>query len=67
MERLFLKPREAAEVLGVGRTLLYELLKSGQIPSCRIGKTIRIPVEALRAWAAAQTPAPQQVSPARPE
>lgn len=49
-----LKPREAAESVSIGRTLFYRLLKAGVIPSCRVGKSIRIPVAALRAWAAAQ-------------
>lgn len=55
MERLFLKPREAAEVISVGRTLFYQLVKSREIRSCRVGKTIRIPVAALKAWADSQT------------
>jgi len=54
MEKLMLKPREAAEAVGVGRTLFYRLVRAGIIPSCRIGKSLRIPVAALRAWAAAQ-------------
>jgi excisionase family DNA binding protein len=54
MEKLLLKPKEAAEAVGVGRTLFYRLVKAGLIPSCRVGKSIRIPVAALRAWADAQ-------------
>ena len=54
MERLMLRPREAAEAVGVGRTLIYRLMKAGVIPSCRVGKAIRIPVAALKAWAEAQ-------------
>ena len=54
MEPLMLRPREAAEAVGVGRTLFYRLVKAGVIPSCRVGKSIRIPVAALRAWAEAQ-------------
>lgn len=54
MEKLLLKPKEAAEAVGVGRTLFYRLVKAGLLPSCRVGKSIRIPVAALRAWADAQ-------------
>ena len=54
MEKLLLKPCEAAEALGVGRTLFYQLVKAGVIPSCRVGKSIRIPVAALKSWAEAQ-------------
>lgn len=50
-----LRPREAAEVIGVGRTQLYKLVKAKIIPSCKVGNSIRIPVAALRAWIEAQT------------
>jgi excisionase family DNA binding protein len=53
MEKLLLKPKEAAEAVGIGRTLFYHLVKAGVIPSCRVGKSIRIPVAALKAWAEA--------------
>jgi excisionase family DNA binding protein len=54
MEKLMLKPKEAADAMALGRTLFYRLVRAGVIPSCRIGKSIRIPVAALKAWAAAQ-------------
>jgi excisionase family DNA binding protein len=54
MERLLLRPVEAAEVIGVSRSKLYELLASGDLPSARIGASVRVPVEALRAWIAEQ-------------
>jgi excisionase family DNA binding protein len=60
VERLFIKPREAAEAVGIGRTLFYRLVKAGVIPSCRVGKSIRIPVAALKAWAEAQAKKGQQ-------
>jgi len=50
-----LRPKEAAELLGLGRTRFYRLVRAGLIPSCHIGKAIRIPTAALKAWADAQT------------
>jgi excisionase family DNA binding protein len=50
MERLLLKPTEAAEVIGLGRSKTYQLISSGAIPSVRIGKSVRVPVAALRTW-----------------
>lgn len=47
MSRLLLTPEDAAEIIGVGRTKLYELLRSGAIESVRIGRARRIPVDAL--------------------
>ena len=38
---------EAAEQLGVGRTLLYELVTSGELESVRIGRLRRIPSAAI--------------------
>ena len=48
--RLLLRPMEAAELLGVGRSKLYELIADGNIPTVHIGKRLRIPVEELKAW-----------------
>ena len=42
MEKLLLTPREAADVLGIGRSKLYEMLRSGVVPSVRIGRCRRI-------------------------
>ena len=50
MDRLLLRPAEAAEAIGIGRSKVYELLASGDLPSIRIGGVIRVPVTALHAW-----------------
>ncbi len=50
MDKLLLKPMEVAETLGIGRSRMYEMLAIGEIPSVRIGKSIRIPVKALNEW-----------------
>ena len=55
MEALMLKPDEACEVLRVGRSKLYQLLKDGTLPSVRIGRSVRVPAESLRRWVARQT------------
>ena len=47
MDRLLLTPEDAADVLGVGRTKLYELLRVGAIESVRIGRARRVPADAL--------------------
>lgn len=39
--------QQLAEVLQIGRNSAYDLVKSGQIRSIRIGRTIRIPPSAL--------------------
>lgn len=35
-------------ILGIGRNTAYELIRSGQIRSVRIGRQIRVPRKALR-------------------
>jgi len=50
MEKLLLKPGEAADVLGVGRSKIYSLLATGQLPSVRVGHSVRVPVSALERW-----------------
>lgn len=53
VERLSLRPAEAAEAVGISRTAFYELLKADpSLPRVYIGASVRIPVELLRAWLA---------------
>ena len=42
-----LRVEELMPILGIGRNTAYELIRSGQIRSIRIGRQIRIPREAL--------------------
>lgn len=46
-KKLLLTVVEAAHRLGIGRTLMYELLSSGQIESVHVGQLHKVPVEAL--------------------
>ncbi|MCB2175943.1 MAG: helix-turn-helix domain-containing protein [Actinomycetales bacterium] len=46
-EKLLLTVAEAAHRLGVGRTLMYELLDAGVVKSIHIGRLHKIPVWAL--------------------
>jgi excisionase family DNA binding protein len=39
---------EARAVLNIGRSSIYELVRSGGVPSRKFGRLIRIPREALR-------------------
>jgi excisionase family DNA binding protein len=48
--RLLLKPDEAADILGIGRSTLYELLAAGRIESVQIGRSRRIPMTVLEEY-----------------
>ena len=45
--RATLTVEEAAAVLGIGRTLAFELARTGQIPTIRLGRRILVPRVAL--------------------
>ncbi len=45
--RLLLTVEEAAKRLGIGRTLMYALVKDGEVESVQIGRLRRIPADAL--------------------
>ena len=48
MEKLLLTPVEAAAVLSISRSKLYELMAAGRIRSVRIDGCRRVPVTALQ-------------------
>lgn len=52
MDELLLRPNEAARLLSLGRSKLYELVATGELPSVKIGRATRIPVADLQAWVA---------------
>lgn len=54
MEKLLLRPTEAALVLGIGRSKCYALIAAGILPSIRLGNSIRVPADELRRWVADQ-------------
>ena len=49
-ERLLLRVEEAATLLGVGRTTVYAMVSTQRLPIVRIGRSVRIPREALVQW-----------------
>jgi len=55
MDQRLLTPSEVAKTLGVGRGKTYQLMKTGELPVIRIGRSVRCPAQALDAWIAANT------------
>jgi excisionase family DNA binding protein len=47
---LLLTMIEAARVLSIGRTTMYELVDTGEIDVVHIGRSVRVPVDALHAF-----------------
>ena len=52
MDKLLLTTLEAATVLGISRSKVYELLTSGQLRSVQIGACRRVPADALQTFVA---------------
>jgi excisionase family DNA binding protein len=50
MEQLMYRPAEAARVLGIGRTRVFALIKSGRLQSVKLGNARFITADALRAF-----------------
>ena len=44
---LTLRVEELMPILGVGRNTAYELVRSGQIRSIRVGRQLRVPKDAI--------------------
>lgn len=47
-ERPTVPVEEAGEILGISRNSAYEGVKSGEIPSIRVGRRIMVPTAGLR-------------------
>lgn len=52
MEKVLLTVEEAAEVLNISRSKLYELLQGDVLGSVKIGKVRRIPTDAVHEYVA---------------
>jgi len=50
MDTLLLRPDEVAKTLSVGRSTVYELMRSGALISVRIGACRRVPRAAVQAY-----------------
>ena len=50
MPKLLLRVQEAADALGVSRSTVYALVAEDAIPSVRVGRLVRIPVDRLQRW-----------------
>jgi excisionase family DNA binding protein len=54
-EKIAVNVNEAAEMLGVGRDVMYRLILSGDVDSFKVGARRLIPVQGIRDYVDAQT------------
>jgi excisionase family DNA binding protein len=60
MERVLLRPAEAAKALSVSRSKAYQMIADGTLRSVRLGgRSVRVPVDAIHELASGR-PAPTQ-------
>ena len=50
LEPLLLKAPEVAKLLGLGRSKVFAMVAAGELPFIRIGRSVRVPREALEQW-----------------
>ena len=49
---LLISVEQAARLLGVGRTTLYELVRQGEVTPVKIGRAVRFPLEEIEGFVA---------------
>jgi len=52
MDKLLYRVEEAADVLGIGRTRVFHLIRTGALRSVKIGASRRVPAAAIREYLA---------------
>lgn len=50
LQPLAVSPADAARLIGIGRTMLYDEIASSRLRSAKIGKRRLITVEAIKDW-----------------
>ena len=61
MQSLLLRAEDVQRALGLGRSKVYELIASGELPVVRIGRSVRVPSKALDEWIERQTKVRQSI------
>lgn len=58
----YLTVQEVADVMRVSKMTVYRLLHSGELPGVRVGRSFRVPADALAAFlrSSATVPLPEQ-------
>lgn len=59
---LLLRAEQAAKLLSLGRTTVFQMMASGELPCVRIGRAVRVPRSALERWVRAQSGEPEPTS-----
>jgi excisionase family DNA binding protein len=52
---LLLDSRGVGALIGLGRTKVFQMMASGELPVVRIGRCVRVPRSGLESWIASRT------------
>lgn len=63
VEPITVRPEEAAQLLGLSRTTLYQIMGRADFPAFKVGGCCLIPVRELMDWAAAQVKEQKEAAP----
>lgn len=68
-ERLLITVRECQALTGLSEATVRRLIAAGTLPSVRVGRAVRIPLDPLRRWvkASGDTGLPDVAAPVPPE
>ena len=50
MQPLLLNVAQVSKMLSLGRTKVYDLIATNQLPVVRFGRAVRVPSASLRRW-----------------
>ena len=50
MEPMLLRAEDVQQALGLCRSKVYEMMASGELPTVRVGRAVRVPADRLRLW-----------------
>lgn len=53
-DRLLYRPDEAAQVMSISTSFLYELIRSGELRTLKLGRVRLVPRTEIEAWIARQ-------------
>ncbi len=66
VETILYRPEDGARLLGIGRSKIFELMASGDLPSVQIGRARRVSRWALEDFAARMESAPTRLGEPQP-
>jgi len=55
MEPLLIRAEEAARLLGLGRSKVFQMIAAGELPVVRLGRSVRVPKAELVRWIESRT------------